>query len=292
MVELERITGLSLLLGCLGVCGCAATGGAGSTPAHDNMDAVAWLQTSTEYAAATTGTFAAATAVLSEIAKTEAGRTNTLAIVMDIDETVLDNSRYQAQLVFDDATYQGETWDRWIALRAAPPVPGVVDFIRTSQSLGFHVAFITNRACRSRPNTADAANTAENCPQHEDTLVNLEDVGVDTSSTTLFLRGDRPSDRCRALLSAAEQSDGRWSSDKTSRRECVALEHDIVMLFGDQLGDFTEEQVGSSDESGRDIAAEFSEYWGKTWFMLPNPTYGGWRPSTSSQKRTLVRGLD
>ncbi len=279
----KRIIGPSLLLASLCVCGCATTGGADSAPAHDNMDAIVWLQTSTEYAAAAAGTYAAATAALREIGNAESGRTDKMAIVLDIDETVLDNSRYQAQLVFDEATYDGETWDKWIDLRAASPVPGVVEFIRTSQSLGFHVAFITNRACRARPDTA------EDCPQKEDTLANLEDVGVDTGSTTLFLRGDRPSDRCRTLLSEAEQAEGVWSSDKTSRRECVGLDYDIVMLFGDQLGDFTEEDGASA---GRDAAAEYSEYWGKTWFMLPNPTYGGWRPGSPAQKRSRIRGVD
>ena len=287
MMNTGHFSGPSLLLmACAVICGCATTGGSESTPAHDNMDAVVWLQTSTEYAAVAAGTYAAATAALHEIAKSEAGATDNMAIVLDIDETVLDNSRYQGQLVHDDATYESESWDRWIALRAAPAVPGAVDFIRTSQSLGFHVAFITNRTCRARPDTD------EDCPQKLDTLVNLQDVGVDTESTTLFLRGERPTGQCRALLSASEQAEGKWSSDKTSRRECVILEHDIVMLFGDQLGDFTAEEGGSSGESGRDVAAKYSEYWGKTWFMLPNPTYGGWRPRTSDEKRSLIRGID
>ena len=286
MMSLKHMSGPLLLLISLGICGCATTGGSDSTPAHDNMDAVVWLQTSTEYAAVAAGIYATATAALEEIAKSEAGRTHRMAIVLDIDETVLDNSRYQVQLVFDDTTYEGGTWDQWIALRAASAVPGAVDFIRASQSLGFHVAFITNRACRARPDTPD------DCPQKLDTRVNLEEIGIDTKATTLFLRGERPADRCRALLSAAERPDGKWSSDKTSRRACVRLDHGIVMLFGDQLGDFTEEQGGPSGESGRDIATVFGEYWGKTWFMLPNPTYGGWRPGTFPEKRSLIRGID
>ncbi len=250
------------------------------------MDAVIWLQSSTEYAAVTAGVYHSATAALIEIAESTPERAESMAIVLDIDETVLDNSRYQGQLVFDDATYESGSWDEWIALRAAPAVPGVVEFIETSQSLGFHVAFITNRACRARPDSN------EDCPQKEDTLVNLEDVGIDTKSTTLFLRGERPPEQCRLLLTGPEQADGVWSSDKTSRRECIELDHAIVMLFGDQLGDFVELEEGSFDASGRDVAAEFEEYWGNTWFMLPNPTYGGWRPRDPSEKRTLIRGVD
>ena len=281
----NKTSRLSILLGCLAVCGCATNGSPESTPAHDNTDALIWLQVSTEYAASTTGVYASAAATLHEIADAAGGQSRSMAIVMDIDETVLDNSRYAGQLILDDATYNSDTWDAWTALQAAGAVPGAVDFIRTSQSLGIHVVFITNRPCRPRPDTA------EFCPQDEDTRINLEKVGIDTASTTLFLVGERPPAQCEALLSESEQADGTWSSDKTSRRECIRLDHDIVMLFGDQLGDFTDVNIPSRD-AGRDIAAEYAEYWGKAWFMLPNPTYGGWRPYDPAEKRSLIRGID
>lgn len=283
----------ALLLAGLLVGGCASTPepAPAPPPAHDGLDAVTWLQTSTEYAALTTGVFTAAAAALEtmapgEEATAEEAQARPPAIVMDIDETVLDNARYQVQLVREGTSYESESWDRWIALRGAEAVPGVVEFIRTGQSLGFHVAFITNRSCRTRPDTTEA------CPQHADTLANLESVGIDTSATTLMLRGDRPDDRCRALLTEAEQAEGRWSSDKTSRRACVALDHDIVMLFGDQLGDFTEVEDDAPASSNRARAAEYDAYWGTTWFMLPNPTYGGWQPRTSADKRALLRGIE
>ena len=277
--------GASLLLLSLGVCGCATTGSPDTVPAHDNTDAVLWIQMSTEYAAVTTSLYATAAAGLERIAAAEPNRVSSMAIVMDIDETVLDNSRYQGQLVFDDATYEGTTWDAWIEAKAADAVPGVVDFIKETQSLGFHVAFITNRPCRERPNTDDR------CPQIQDTLDNLKNVGIETGSTTMFIRGDRPSEACKEFLTEAEQEDGTWSGDKTSRRECVSLNYDIVMLFGDQLGDFTAED-GASTVSGRELAAEHNEHWGRTWFMLPNPTYGGWRPRDAAEKRTQIRGVD
>ncbi len=281
----KRLSLNALLLVCLGASGCATNGttAAGSVPAHDNTDSVVWIQVSSEYAAATAGVYAAATDALAGIAETEAVPLERMAIVLDVDETVLDNSPYQAQLVFDDDTYGSETWDRWIEMRAAAEVPGVVDFLRRSQSLGVHVAFITNRACRPRPGTG------HECPQKRDTLVNLRDIGIDTSSTTLYLRGERPPESCVEFLTDAEKGEGTWSSDKTSRRACVARERDIIMLFGDQLGDFIEEHGAAS---GRDAAAEYEENWGRTWFMLPNPTYGGWKPRTSDEKRELMQGTD
>ena len=279
----KSVSGFSLMA-CLAVSGCATTGGVSSAPAHDNTDSVLWLQSSTEYTAVTAGIYAAASEALDELTSAQQNRQRSMAIVMDIDETVLDNSRYQGQLIHDDAEYGRGSWDRWVALRSAAAVPGAVDFIRASQSQGVHIAFVTNRPCRTRPNTTDT------CPQKADTLANLEAVGIDTSVTTLYLMGERPPEPCRALLTTPEQTDGTWSSDKTSRRACVELDHDILMLFGDQLGDFTEEHAPT--DTGRSAAAGFDKNWGRSWFMLPNPTYGGWRSGTPDEKRSLIRGID
>ena len=286
MMILNRASLLLGILSCYVLAGCETTGGSGQPATHANTDAVIWVQSSTEYAAATRGIYAAATAGLTEFANSSPGRERPMAVVLDVDETVLDNSPYQGQLILDDQTYESGTWDAWIELKSATEVPGVVGFIQTAQSLGVHVAFITNRACRPR------SNTNEVCPQKNDTLENLRAIGIETGSTTLYLRGDRPTPQCEAYLTGGEQDNGEWSSDKTSRRACVARDYDIVMLFGDQLGDFTAEPDESSNESGRSAAREHGELWGKSWWMLPNPTYGGWRPENAIDKRRLIRGLD
>ncbi|MEM1176402.1 MAG: HAD family acid phosphatase [Pseudomonadota bacterium] len=274
----RRLLPISLLVLVLG--GCAASVETDATPSHDNTDAVVWLQSSSEYAALTAGVYASATAALDAVIG--AGDATKMAVVLDVDETVLDNSSYQGQLVLDNDTYGSETWDRWIALKAAVEVPGVVDFIRESQARGIHVVFITNRECLQRSSAGDV------CPQLEETRANLESIGIDTAQTTLFLRGQQPPEPCRALLTGAEQAQGVWSSDKTSRRACVELDRQIVMLFGDQFGDFTE----AHGTDGRVSAAEFSDNWGRNWFVLPNPTYGGWKPRSAAEKRALIRSVD
>ncbi|MEM7431074.1 MAG: HAD family acid phosphatase [Pseudomonadota bacterium] len=266
---------------CIGLSGCATSNVAKVVPAHDAMDATVWIQTSTEYAAATTSIYAAATAMLDRVDAAKLPKRP--AVVLDVDETVLDNSPYQGQLIQDGTRYESESWDRWIALRSATAVPGVVDFLAAAQARDVQVVLVTNRRCRAREGTAS------HCPQHEDTLANLRTVGIDTAATLLFLRDDEPVGPCAELLTADEIADGKWSSDKTSRRACVSLDHTIVMLFGDQLGDFIEESSGAS---GRDVAASHSAQWGRAWFMLPNPTYGSWLPRDYVEKQQLIRGIE
>lgn len=284
MTPLCKRSGPLTVLACLVMTGCATTETESPSQTHDNLDAVTWLQASTEYAATTTSLYSAATTALREIAA--AGDPSSMAVVLDIDETVLDNSRYQAQLIVDDAVYDGATWDEWIERGSATAVPGVVDFIRASQAMGVHVAFITNRSCRERDGLDDV------CPQKEETLENLEDVDIDTRNTTLYIRREQPPEACVADLTEGEKDSGSWSSDKTSRRLCVERDRQIVMLFGDQLGDFTAEPEDMSETSARELAASFRDNWGRTWFMLPNPTYGGWKANSTDEKRSALRTVN
>ena len=275
-----------LIAASIAIGGCASTPGPDIAQPHDGMDAVLWVQNSTEYAATTHGIYSAAAEQLEQITAASPDNVGRMAIVMDVDETVLDNSPYQGQMVLDDTSYESESWDRWISLQDASAIPGAIDFIQNSQALGAQVMFVTNRACRVRPDETG------HCPQKLDTLVNLQNLGVNTQAGALFLRNDLSPVRCRHLLSESERTDGRWSSDKSSRRACIAADYDIVMLFGDQLGDFTSESSDTTARQGRNVAADYEQYWGRSWFMLPNPTYGDWQPQDAADKRAVIRAID
>ena len=263
------------------ICGCTKI-----SSEQVNLNAVLWIQTSSEYAAATIGTYAAATGALQRAVAADATGIDRMAVVMDLDETVLDNSRYKAQVVLTNVGRQFKTWDQWIALREATAVPGAVDFIRASQELGVSVFFITNRKCRDR------ADNSGDCPQKEDTLINLQQLGVEIDRGALLLKSERPPDRCLSLLSESEHEQGRrTASDKTSRRRCVGLDHDIIMLVGDQLNDFIGDPGNATLASREELLQQHKEKWGKTWFLIPNPTDGAWLKHLQPDKRAHLRGL-
>ena len=68
-----------------------------------------------------------------------------------------------------------------------------------------------------------------------------------------------------------------WTSDKTSRRQLIADDYRIVMMIGDNFGDFVSLDVNRSSTEQRNNAAKaYNEMWGHSWFMLANPTYGDW----------------
>src|SRR5690606_10658221 len=131
-----------------------------ATAADDNLNAVLWVQRSAEYQANAISIFRAAADHLDaalkepgwdalvpderEQAAPAAGLAP--AVIMDIDETVLDNSPYQARLVADGAEYNEITWDQWVAEKKAKPVPGVVEFARAAEAKGVTILYLSNRA--------------------------------------------------------------------------------------------------------------------------------------------------
>jgi len=233
--------------------------------ADDNLNAVLWVQASAEYrASAETIYRAAADALDAALAepnwdalvpaeRDNAGATTGLkpAVIMDIDETVLDNSPYQARLVRDQAQYSDPTWDLWVAEKKARAVPGVVDFARAATQKGVTILYLSNRAVHLK----DA------------TLANLEAVGMPVASDDVFLG-------LGTVVPGCEQN----GSEKNCRRHLAGQKYRVLMQFGDQLGDFVE--VTANTPSGRaGLLEDYGDWFGERWWMLPNPTYGGWEPA-------------
>ena len=241
----------------------AAATQAKPTGTHDNLNAVAWVQTSVEYRAITTQTFRAAAdhldAALKEkhwdaLVPDERGNAATglkPAVVMDVDETVLDNSPYQARLIRDGKEYDEISWDQWVAEKKAKPLPGVVDFARAAAEKGVTILYISNRAVHLK----------------EATLANLREAGLPVADDSVFLG-------LGTVLEGCEQN----GSEKNCRRRLAGQKYRVLMQFGDQIGDFV--QVEANTREGRQaLFDEYDDWFGERWWMLPNPTYGSWEPA-------------
>ncbi|MCR6625869.1 MAG: 5'-nucleotidase, lipoprotein e(P4) family [Pseudoxanthomonas sp.] len=233
------------------------------TGTHDNLNAVAWVQTSVEYRAITTQTFRAAADHLDVALKekhwdalvpSERGNAATglkPAVVMDVDETVLDNSPYQARLIRDGKEYDEISWDQWVAEKKAKPLPGVVDFAKAAAEKGVTILYISNRAVHLK----------------EATLANLREAGLPVADDSVFLG-------LGTVLEGCEQN----GSEKNCRRRLAGQQYRVLMQFGDQIGDFV--QVEANTRDGRQaLFDEYDDWFGERWWMLPNPTYGSWEPA-------------
>ena len=246
--------------------------------AHDNLNAVAWMQTSVEYRALSEQTYRAATEQLDKALKEKhwdalvpEERGFTLddrraaglkpAVVLDVDETVLDNSPYQARLIRDDADYDEVTWAQWVAEKKAKPLPGVVDFAKAANAKGVTLLYISNRAVHLK----------------EATLANLRAAGLPVADDSVFLG-------LGTVVEGCEQH----GSEKNCRRKLAGQKYRVLMQFGDQIGDFV--QVASNTREGRDqLYDEYNDWFGERWWMLPNPSYGSWEPALFNNEWALPR---
>ena len=230
--------------------------------ADDNLNAVIWIQRSAEYAATTTTIYRAATSELDAMLKSaesalvaEERSANEAAlppaIVMDVDETVLDNSPYQARLVADGREFNDITWDQWVAEKKAKPVPGVVEFAKAAEAKGITILYISNRATHLK----------------EATIANLKAEGLPVKNDDVFLG-------LGTFVADCEQV----GSEKLCRRKLAGQQYRVLMQFGDQLGDFVQ-IVANTPEARAELSAQYADWWGQRWYMLPNPSYGSWEPA-------------
>lgn len=240
--------------------------GAAVNPALGDVDATLWTQLSAEFRGAAHQAYRLARLRLEEALgdsswtaateQEEPYRTKPPAVILDVDETVLDNSPYQARLIRLGGTYGPDTWEPWVREARAPAVPGALAFTRFAHERGVRVFYVTNR-------DADLEGP---------TRRNLERLGFPMADTldVLLTEGERPG----------------WDGTKVARREHVAEGHRILLLVGDNLGDFTDEpqperwvrEEAAVRPDGRPAPEPRvgDRRWGRGWIVIPNPVYGSW----------------
>ena len=177
-----------------------------------------------------------------------------MAVIVDIDETVLDNSPYEAKLIELNASYDS-CWNTWCNVAAARPVPGAVEFLQHADSLGFDVFYVSNRKEKFVGNG---------------TRENLKKLGFpQLDDAHIYLRTK--------------------TSDKEPRRRAIAADHEIVLLVGDNIGDFYED---TSDYAKRDSTVNaMKKEFGKKFIVLPNAMYGNWPSSLHLSDKASVDSL-
>lgn len=265
---------LALLL----IAGCAAspqrlTPVAAHADDYANLNAVAWMQTSVEHDLVYRSIYRGASdRMLQALAdpdwdalvpgdRDRDARGLPPAVIVDIDETVLDNSPYQARLLRDGARYEKTSWNAWCREQAARALPGAVEFAQLAARHGVTVFYVSNRSMEVAA----------------ETLANLRATGfpIAAGADVYFGQGMEV-----AGCTAVDRS------DKSCRRRLVGRSHRVLLQLGDQLGDFAEIPPGTP-AARREAATRWSDWFGERWFMLPNPTYGNWESALFGNDRSL-----
>jgi 5'-nucleotidase (lipoprotein e(P4) family) len=226
-------------------------------PQNDLLNATLWVSNSVEFKANAISMYQLAKIRLDEALADKTwsatGQTDAadkpLAIIADMDETLLDNGGYESWLVKAGKDYSGKTYDAWTKAQAAKAVPGALEFYKYADSKGVKVFYLSNRGVETE----------------KDTRANMEKLGFPMGGNvdTFLMQNEKPD----------------WGSAKSTRRAVIAKDYRIMLNFGDNFGDFDDRY--KLDEAGRLKAfEEDKDRWGREWLVIANPTYGSFESAT------------
>jgi len=206
-----------------------------------SIQSVLWQQHAAEYRALAYQTYRLARLRLDQILDTEEKRITTAAILTDIDETVLDNSAFNGKLIALDSAYSRSLWLEWGELADADTIPGALGFFNYAVEKGVEIFYISNRYSE----------------QKSATIKNLKKFGFPYADESHILLREK-------------------SGEKESRRQSLAGTHEIVLLLGDNLSDFSSVFDRQSTEKRNALVDSLNQMFGDRFIIFPNPMYGDW----------------
>ena len=174
-----------------------------------------------------------------------------LAVITDIDETVLDNSPYEASCILDNISFPDE-WNEWCELAKAKALPGSREFLNYVANQGIQVFYITNRKSELM----------------QPTLTNLQKEGFPFADESHLIMAEN-------------------DNSKESRRKIVEGKYHVILLLGDNLEDFTNVFENKSPEERKEIVSTLSASFGTRFIAFPNAMYGSWERSIYGQSEKL-----
>jgi 5'-nucleotidase (lipoprotein e(P4) family) len=185
------------------------------------------------------------------------------AVVVDIDETILNNGPYEGWLYINDKAYSDSSWNAWINESKAEPLPGTIDFLSYAKKSGCEIFYVSNR---------------KKDTQLEQTILNLKKYNLpnaDENHLLLKTKGD-------TTLT------GRSTKEKRRLRIENELNFEILLLCGDQVADFDKAfdiSKGPTEGQIRDSVNKYQDLFSSRFIIIPNPMYSDWL-------NTIVRGSD
>lgn len=244
MPRRRRLATVALTLVVCGACRTASVGAPAkpvpATPSRPLPNDIAWFRRSAEYRALTRQAYRVATDRLPELSRGLDAKS--WAVILDADETILDNSEYQRRRFVLDSGYTDASWNVWVFERAATAVPGAPEFLRRVKALGGRVAIVTNRA-ESLCNA---------------TRENLRTIGVEPD--LLLCQPPGESDK-----------NPRFQRIQNGSAAPGVPALTVVAWVGDNILDFP--NMSQAARTNPSALAEF----GVRYFILPNPMYGSWQ---------------
>lgn len=234
-----------------------------SNAEHQLMSTL-WFQKSAEAQAVYYQTYNYAKIILDNILKKDRfkiKKKKPKAIITDIDETVLNNSPYNAGLISEGKHYEKESWSKWVNEKKAKALPGALDFCNYAKEKGIEIFYVSNRSIENLKATSE----------------NLKNAGFPYSDEKHIFLKDK-------------------TSDKTARRNKILQNYDVILFLGDNLRDFDENFKYTENTNRNDSIDISKDLFGTKYIIFPNPMYGEWEKAaykgdfgkTNAEKRKMI----
>lgn len=237
-MAMQASAALLMALSVISFSGTATITAAKSDIGNQNTMAVAWYQTSAECRALYLQGYNIARRNLDQdLAQASA---QPRAIILDIDETVLDNSPYQAYNALHDEQFP-DHWNDWVNAAKAKPVPGAKDFLNYANQNGVQIYYVSDRSTG----------------QLKATKKNLANQGLPQATDDHILLK------------------GKNDKSKETRRQAIEKNNNVIMFFGDSLTDMNDPKSPSVKDRYQDVMENANQF-GSKYIILPCPMYGGW----------------
>ena len=258
-----RATVVTLLA--LSLTGCSGISPKNEGPRNNLLYAVAWQQTAAEYQALFYQGFNLARLRVENALAKPRKHDRPLAVISDLDATLLDASAYWGYLIAQDGDFFNDAiWDTWIAENRIDATPGALEFLQFCAANNVEVFYVSNRD--QGPNTDAYA------------LAHLEKLGfpfADLEHITIL----------------------RESSNKQAVQDAIMAEYEVIVLLGDNLNDFSRRYYVTDIEQREELMAEDRNAFGSSYILFPNPTDGHWiraiygdsEPPASAENREILK---
>jgi 5'-nucleotidase (lipoprotein e(P4) family) len=196
---------------------------------------------------------------LDENLKNSQRSTKQKAVVMDIDETLLNNSPFEGKMILSGISYTPAGWKEWLNKCSAEPLPGCLEFLNYAKSKKVEIFYISNRS------VSEMDSTLKNFTKFHFPCADKEHM--------LFKADKDPSKESR-------------------RRHLIDINYEIVLLCGDNLGDVSAAFDNRLLDAKMDSVDKYKAEFGKRFMIIPNPMYGDWDKHFYKDKKLDDAGRD
>ncbi len=212
-----------------------------------------WMQTSAEYRELCYQAFNLAGMAVEKAVSAAKKGDKPLAVISDLDETLIDNGAYDGGLIQKKVSFSGKTWQEWMQAAQATAIPGAVDFLNAAAQKGVVIFYVTNRDMAGLPGT----------------VKNLSVLGFPFADTKhVMVRID--------------------ASDKQPRFDAVGKDFNVILYMGDNANDLPTGTYGKDMKERNAIVDQNKDQFGIRFIVLPNPVYGDWERALAPNYQSLT----